>query len=57
MELFSSMISQTDNPSKTSLTGLLKSINTETKMSLNFLLETNLTCNLTDKSKLNKERL
>ncbi len=52
-----STISPIDNHSKISKTGLLKLISMATRMLSNSLLVTSLILNLTDKSKLKKEKL
>lgn len=57
MELFWCMTSLTDNLSKILKTGLLKSTSMETKTLSNFWSAINLISNLTDKSRLRKERL
>lgn len=57
MESFLFMTLLTDNHSKISKIGWLKSINTEIKMSSNFLSVTNLILSQTDKLRLNKVKL
>lgn len=57
MESFLFMTLLTDNRSKISRIGWLKSINTETKTSSSFLSATNLILSQTDKSRLKKVKL
>ena len=57
MESSQSMTLPTDNPSRILKTGLPKLINMETRMLLNFQLETNQILKLADRSRLKKEKL